>query len=118
MTDTVDELAKQGKKHRSSKMPAIPIGLVISCLIAMALIAVCAPMGTILANNSKDVVSDLSDIVMRDTVSSVVKGVTTLLATANSFTTAVARSLIVKNVMTTNFTDLEHQPEIVNLFFK
>ncbi|KAJ3279544.1 hypothetical protein HK104_001380 [Borealophlyctis nickersoniae] len=66
---------------------------------------------------SKEVVGDLSDKVIVDTVSIVTKSVKTLLSNADDFTDAVSKSLLVRNVLTTEYMDLEHQPLIINFFF-
>ncbi|KAJ3285810.1 hypothetical protein HK104_009324 [Borealophlyctis nickersoniae] len=117
---TVEELAKQGKKRNRGRsiigLPAIPICVVISFLIALALIAVCTPMGVIFVSNSKEVVGDLSDQVMHDAVQMVHKGVVALNFQASALTEVISKSLLVRRVITTQFDNLDQQPEMANLF--
>ncbi|KAJ3279271.1 hypothetical protein HK104_001606 [Borealophlyctis nickersoniae] len=112
---TVEELAKEGKKHAYSKLPAIPMAAMIIILISAALMAVCAPMGVIFVNGSQSVVKDLSDMVMQDTVAAVAKDVNFLRLRSESLVKIVGKNKVIQKVLTTQFWDLEHQPEAVNI---
>ncbi|KAJ3281473.1 hypothetical protein HK104_011453 [Borealophlyctis nickersoniae] len=124
---TVADLAKQGKKHRSvhqtsdgypnpPQMTSLPLAVVISVLIAMALVAVLTPMGVIFVSNAQSTANDLSQQIIIDTVQNVAKDMRTLRDRGDSLAWTAGNNEIVRRLFTTEFNDLEHIVDVASFF--
>ncbi|KAJ3322993.1 hypothetical protein HDU76_013743 [Blyttiomyces sp. JEL0837] len=99
---TVADLAADGKQIKESKLPAIPVSMVVLMLVISALAIVVIPLGVIITDSSKDSISDLSRIIMNQAVDGMVTQIQEVLGEPAKLLNIVTKNKQVITTLTTN----------------
>ncbi|KAJ3281697.1 hypothetical protein HDU76_008868, partial [Blyttiomyces sp. JEL0837] len=110
---TVQELAADGGKGDSKKgsLFAIPVYVVILCLVVGAVGIVTIPLALIITDSSTNSISDLSRIIMNQAVDGIVTQIQGVLDQPAALLEIVTKNSLVIKTLTTNYQNLKKDVE-------
>ncbi|KAJ3317401.1 hypothetical protein HDU76_001195 [Blyttiomyces sp. JEL0837] len=111
-TTAISDLAGEVDKKDESwvaKLPAVPIAVVVTTVVIIALAAVTGPVGGILGSTSQSTTNDLSSLVMNQAVDITAVQVQDVLDQPYRILQVTSPDLNVKRAMLTNFNNLRNE---------
>ncbi|KAJ3328204.1 hypothetical protein HDU76_010411 [Blyttiomyces sp. JEL0837] len=117
MSMTVKDLAAEGRADTAkSKLPAVPVYIVVLGLVVVALAIVTVPLGLIISDSSQTTITDLSQLVTRQAVDGIYDQVQNVLDEPRKLLSIVVSNEHVEKVVTTNNANLRGESEMFAFF--
>ncbi|KAJ3294162.1 hypothetical protein HDU76_006976, partial [Blyttiomyces sp. JEL0837] len=118
-TTAISDLAGEVEKEESwvGKLPAIPIAVVVTAVVVVALAAVTGPVGGILGSTSQSTTNDLSSLVMNQAVDITAVQVQDVLDQPYRLMQVLSPDLNVKRAILTNFNNLQNETVLYQWMF-